>query len=76
MSITVYVPARDYSVTVPERYTNTGWTVVTETLVDESGNILVDESAFILGADTTTFQNQYVITVPARDYSVTVPQES
>jgi len=77
MTNTVTALPRDYSVTAPDRHTQYLNVYDYDILMDEAGDTLVDEAGDTLVSDIyATPHNIYTVHAPARDYSVTVPEES
>lgn len=72
----VHAAMRDYSVTAADRNTAYVNTYSTSYLTDQNGNYLTDQSGNRLIVTVVTLQNVYSVTVPKRDYSVTVPEVS
>ena len=67
--------ADDLSLTVPVEAMGYVDYYASETLTDETGNVLTDENGEILGFTILTTANVFVLHIPPDDLSVTVPDE-
>lgn len=72
MTIDILVPDRDYSLVVPER--TTAFAAVREYVTLTDGTNTLTDGTNTLTAFRAVEGNVYVIMVPARDYSLIVPE--